>query len=328
MGFLDKCTTYADKLAQHANSPSVLVGVGIGLAVLGTAAACKATLEADDILEEANAELEKCNMVAEQFPDKYSEEAHRKDKGIVAVKTGLKLLKAYSPAIILFAGGIGSILCGFNILNKRYLAVIAAYEALDKSYSFYRNGVIAELGEEADKRFRHGIAKKELEVDKFDDEGNPTGKKKKAKVYTEDERGLSPYSYFFMPPCKDYTDNPYYNLKFLKDMEQYFNDKLHIEGHVYLDEVLKALDIPIKTFVEGEYPAEHMVGWLDKDMYGDRCKGNGYISFGIEELYNKLNGSVVPDVIEPVMLLDFNVDGLICGVAGIKVPKHRRINHK
>jgi hypothetical protein len=81
---------------------------------------------------------------------------------------------------------------------------------------------------------------------------------------------------------------------FLNGIQAYMNDLLHARGHLFLNEVYDALDIPRSD-------AGQHVGWT---MYGD---GDLFVDFGIIEVYNAnfVNGS------EPRILLDFNVDGPI-----------------
>ena len=74
------------------------------------------------------------------------------------------------------------------------------------------------------------------------------------------------------------------------------DDILHTKGHIFLNDVYEALGIP-KTEA-GQY-----VGW----MLGN---GNDYVDFGIYDMYKETNRDFVNGY-EPVILLDFNVDGVI-----------------
>ena len=282
-------------ITKHAKSPEIFVGVGIGLTVLGAVSACKATLKVNDILDEQGELLVKCNKAAELNED-YAKKSLDRDKAVIAAKTGSKLIRLYSGPVILFTGGIGSILCGFNILNGRHLAMIAAYKAVDESYKTYRGRVISELGGEADKRFKHGIVKKEADIQKLDKEGNPTDKTVKKKVDTIDDGKPSEYAKFFDESCPEWTPNPIANLDILRLKETVATDMLQARGHLFLNEVYDLLGIP-------RTEAGTAVGWK-------LGMGEDVVDFGIYNLYSDAGRRFV-NGLEPVILLDFNVDGPI-----------------
>lgn len=289
--------TAVSKVASHASSPSVLVGVGIGLMVLGGAAACKATLEAVDILEAANGDLGKIDDASQKAPDVYTEDRQLKDKVTVFTKTVVGMARIYAPAGLLAAGGIGSILCGHNLINGRYFGMVAAYKTLDTGYKAYRGAVVKELGEDADRRFRYGIEKKQLDIPKFDKEGNETGKtvKKTVDVRPDPDR-YSEYARYFDASCSEWTKNPEYNKLFLRSQEAAANDILQTRGHIFLNEVYDMLG-----FERTE--AGTAVGW----KLGN---GDDFVDFGMFDIYNEAGRNFV-NGIEPVILLDFNVDGPI-----------------
>lgn len=294
---LDKGLEIVEKsgITKHAKSPEVFVGVGIGLTVLGAVSACKATLKVDDILDEQGELLAKCNKAAEA-DEEYAKKHHDRDKAVIAAKTGTKIVRLYSGPVILFAGGVGSILCGFNILNGRHLAMIAAYKAVDESYKTYRSRVISELGDEADKRFKHGVVRKEADIQKFDKEGNPTDKTVKKKVGVVGDEKPSEFAKFFDESCPDWTPNPVANLDILRLKETVATDMLQARGHLFLNEVYDLLGLP-------RTEAGTAVGWK-LGMGDDR------VDFGIYNLYSDAGRRFV-NGLEPVILLDFNVDGPI-----------------
>ena len=284
-------------------SPEIFIGVGIGCMVAGGVFACKATVKAEAVIEEKNMTLEKINAVKaavesdeeaykEYTEETYSNEDYKKDLYITYSTMVKNLVKLYWPALVLGGIGIGSIMHGHNILSKRNLAIAAAYKTVKEGYSEYRKRVIDELGEDADKRFKYGIHKKDIEIEQEKDDG--TIKKKTIKDVDVLE-GYSKNAKFFDSASQHWQKSPEYNLLFLRERQEYANHLLQTRGHIFLNEVYDMLDIPRTK--EGA-----VEGWIRE--------GNGFVDFGIYELYSDAARNFVNGY-ENVILLDFNVDGNI-----------------
>ena len=80
---------------------------------------------------------------------------------------------------------------------------------------------------------------------------------------------------------------------FLKAQQAFANDKLQTRGHLFLNEVLDDLDLP-------RTPAGQIVGWTADGP-------DGYVNFRILEVERETEDGRH----EPVLLLDFNVEGNI-----------------
>jgi len=281
------------KIQKH--SPEILLTAGIIGTVAGTVMACKATLKVKEILEEKDKTVDTIHNCLEQKREDYTEEDAKKDLTIVYAQTGLKLVKNYAPSIAIGVLSITSILAGHNILKKRNVAIAAAYSLLDKSFKNYRNNVIDKFGESVDRELKYNIKTKEIEVTDKD------GKTHKELVEVVDgELGdHSLYARFFDASCSDFQKDPEYNLMFLRRQQDYANEKLKCQGHLFLNEVYDMLDIPRSK-------AGQVVGWIYDTK---NPKGDNYVDFGIynntEATRRFVNG------MEYNILLDFNVDGII-----------------
>lgn len=284
-------------------SPEIFIGVGIGCMVAGGIFACKATLKADSVIKEKNETLDKVKAARaavisdeEEFKDitkdVYSDEDYRKDLFITYSNAAKGFIKLYWPAIALGVIGTLSILQGHNIINKRNIAIAAAYETVKEGYSEYRKRVIDELGEEADKRFRYGTQKKDIEIQEEKDDGTVKTKTKKNAEVLE---GYSANAKFFDQASPYWEKSPEYNLVFLRERQAYANQRLDTYGHLFLNEVYDMLGIPRTKNGAVE-------GWVKE--------GNGFVDFGIYELYREAARDFVNGY-ENVILLDFNVDGNI-----------------
>lgn len=287
-------------LGTKKYSPEILMGVGVVGIVASTVVACKATLKASDIIVDAQEDLEKIKMVAEdpKYVDQYSEEDLKKDKTILYTQTGLKIAKAYLPAVGLGVASIACLVSSHNILKKRNIALAAAYTTIDKSFKEYRKRVTDRFGEEVERQIRHNIKAHEIEETIVDEDGNE--KKITKNVETCEIDGYSEYSRFFDDGCTGWEKDAEYNLVFLKAQQQYANDLLRSKGHLFLNEVYDMLGIPRSK-------AGQVVGWIYDP---ENPIGDNYVDFGIYDV-NKRGSRDFVNGYERTILLDFNVDGNI-----------------
>lgn len=291
---------YTMKLQKH--SPEILVVGGVIGTVVSAVMACKATTKAGDILDEAKTKVDQVHEVLEDpenTPERYSEEDSKKDLAIIYAQTGFKFVKLYAPSIILGAVSIASILGGHNILRKRNIALAAAYTAIDTSFKDYRKRVVERFGQEVDRELKYNLKAKKISETTVDE----NGKEKKEKVTAEiinDPSEYSDYARFYDDGCTGWTKDPEYNLMFLKGQQNYANDLLKSRGYLFLNEVYDMLGIPRSK-------AGQVVGWIYDE---DHPNGDNYVDFGLYDIRRQPVRDFVNGY-ERVILLDFNVDGII-----------------
>lgn len=289
-------------LILQKNSPEILLTLGIFGVLYATYMASKATyLKADEILEEAEDQLKKIQKVKENTElDKYSDEDFKKDIGIVYVKTGVSFIKLYGPSIAVMFGSIGCILSARHIMHSRNLAIMSAYNLIQGSYAAYRQRVVEDHGLETDRKYRLGL-REEIVTDSETDPETGKKSKKKSTVLKFDPNWVSDYARFFDESSAEWKKTPQHNMFFLKTQQNHLNDKFKIRGHMFLNEVYDALDIP-------RTEAGTMVGWLYDPK--DEGLGDNYIDFGLYDSNNTSSRDYVNGYARGI-LLDFNVDGLI-----------------
>lgn len=284
------------RVAKH--SPEILMTLGVAGVVTGTVLACKNTLKVPDLIHQHEDDILQIkhthNMMGTDKEPEYGY-SYRKEISTRYIKTGLELAKLYSPAISIGATGICCVLGSHGILKKRNLALTAAYNLVSGHFNEYRDRVREDLGVEKDRYFLGGEKEMEFEYDNSD----PKSRRKKQIVKTVglDPNKMSQYARYFDDASREWQTTPEYNLMYLKSQQSYFNNMLHARGHVFLNEVYDALDIPRSK--EGA-----VVGWALSD------NGDNFIDFGFMnpenpnamDFINGYNNSV---------LLDFNVDGVI-----------------
>lgn len=277
------------------HSPEILIGVGIIGVVTSTVLACRATIKANDILQDTNKELEK-NKEDDKNPSIATKDV-KKERVAIYARTSLKLAKLYSLPIAIGTASIAGIIASNNISRKRYGAMAAAYATVDRGFKAYRKNVIDRFGEEVDHQLRYNITPTEVKEKVTDEDGKTKTVKNKINVVKEDP---SDYARFFD------EGNPYWqkdadiNKMFLRAQQSFFNDKLKVEKRVFLNDVYKALGFPTTK-------AGQVVGWIYDP---DRDDIDNYIDFGIWDVHK----AAVRDFVngyERSIMLDFNVDGNI-----------------
>jgi hypothetical protein len=292
----------ARKVAQQGllaseKSPKILFVAGVAGMVGSTVLACRATLKLEETLETVEADHQKARDVHAlvNTPDyvgdaTYTDQEMRKDITIITVRGIGNVAKLYAPAVLLGAASIACLTKSHSLLQDRNLALTAAYAAVDTAFNNYRARVIERYGEDEDRLLRY---ENEV-VDVVDDE---TGKI--ASVTKATGAPGSTYARFYdEDSSRNWSPDPDINLLFLRQVQNYMNDRLKSRGHVFLNEVYGELGLSHTT------PGS-VVGWRwNKDS------GDDFIDFGIwdgtsETVNDFFNGR------EGAILLDFNVDGVI-----------------
>lgn len=305
--WLSKVSTSAAKLAGKAeftikkNSPEILLGAGI-VGFVGTVVlACRATCRADEVLEFHRKKIKDINdakEIADADPEgemSYDVEIYRQDKAIRYLKTTGNLAKLYAPTIAIGTLSLACILTSRNIMQKRYLGVVAAYNGLSAAFEEYRKRVRDEYGEGLDKHFRYGTTYEELPV--YDENGKKTKEKEQVeKTETGMVMQTDDSCRFFDSSNPNWDKNPTFSMMWLRGQQNILNDILHTRGHVFLNEVYDALGFP-------HTPQGAVLGWIDGE--GDDCIDFGLYDQNKESVRRFVNG------VDNVIMLEFNHDGVI-----------------
>ena len=287
------------KLKKH--SPEILVVAGVVGTVTSAVIACKATIKLNDILNESKETIDKIHYAIEhpeKLSEEYTEEEGKKDLAIVYTQSVLKVTKLYAPSVILGTLSITAILTSNNILRKRNVALAAAYTAVNKSFKEYRGRVVERFGKELDHELRYNIKAKEFEETTTDSKGKEKTVKKTVSVADPNE--YSEYARIFDNGNYGWSKDAESNLIFLKQQQNWANDKLKAKGHLFLNEVYDMLGFK-------RTKAGQVVGWIYDEEHptGDNFVDFGIYNLNIEKARDFVNGY------ERSIILDFNVDGPI-----------------
>ncbi len=291
------------KIKLQKNAPDIMVVAGAVIVVGSAIYACTKSVEAHDILEEANAKLKDIEYGADAADGDpgFDERIARKERMKVYGGLVRDLGRCYGPAIAGGATGLGLMLGAHKILKDRNTALTMAYANLLASYNSYRASVREELGDEREFMIRSGAKKETFEGDDIE-----SGKKVKKDLMVVHDDGTthSIYARIFDECNINWERSPSKNLSFIKAMQCFANDKLRAEGVVYLNDVYQMLGFPRTG--EGQ-----IIGWI-WDPNNEEHDGDNYIDFGIFD--NCFRKAEVRDFIngyEPCIWLDFNVDGVV-----------------
>lgn len=274
-------------------SPEILVGIGIIGFVTTVVLASKATKKLDHITknhaEEMDNIIEEYEVTSENIKlsdRKEMERTFARKVGRRYLLTTKELLVLYGPSLAVGAGAIGCFLGSYKVLSNRNAGLAAAYSVLQTTFNEYRKRTIAEngaKGEQADKEKMTAIVKAKKNNKSKDNFGDFD----------------SPYAVFFDEYSVYWKRDSAYNLQFLQSQQNYANDMLRANGHLFLNEVYKMLGLPHTS-------AGAVTGWVYSSRE-DQQIGDNFVDFGIHLPRNNsfVNGE------EPSILLDFNVDGVI-----------------
>lgn len=285
-------------LIIQKKSPEILLGIGI-IGFVGTVVlASKATLAADEVLKHHRKKLgdmKEAYDVSQIDSDlSYDVDLYKRDLLVQNTHTVVDLAKLYGPAIAVGTISLACILTSRNIMQKRYLGVVSAYNALSLAFEEYRQRVRNEAGELMDRHYRYGTELEEVVTETITEDG----KKKKSKKLVEIQgSGLpSGVAVFFDKSNPNWDPNPQFSLMFLRAQQNMANDILHTRGHIFLNEVLDMLGF--------EHTQEGAVlGWI-------MGAGDDFVDFGLYDPENENNRRFINGTYDAI-LLDFNHDGPI-----------------
>lgn len=294
------------KLSVKKHSPEILmIGGAIGV-VSSAVMACRATTKLSKIMSEHKTTIEQIHHFA-NHPEALSEDASytkddaKKDLMITKTKTCVNVAKLYAPSVILGALSLTCMISSNNILRKRNAAFAAAYAAIDNGFKNYRSNVVERFGKEVDKELRYNIKAKEIEEVTTDKDGKEKKTKKTVNVANIADN-YSDYARVYDCGCDNWQKDAEHNLWYLKQQQNYANEKLKANGYLFLNDVYDMLGIPRSK-------AGQLVGWI-YDSKDPNHKGDNYVDFGIYNISIEANRDFVNGY-EPTIILDFNVDGPI-----------------
>ena len=274
------------KLNVIRKSPEITLGLGIAMSVAAVGYTVWATVKAVETYKDTVEKLEQAERLLETEEEK--EDAIEKIK----MHRTLEWVKLYAPAIALETASILFTVKSHRIMKGRNAALIASVAAVTKELNDYRQRVRDAIGEEQENDIFNDAST--FTTVKVNEDGTS-----EETVEKTNQHG-SQYAAFFDASSKMWNNDVVYNLSFLKLVLLKLNNTLRIDGHVFLNQVYRALGLP--ETVAGQY-----VGWVVGSATGD-----GVIRF--TDVASGLSIEDIDDLDDPTVLIDFNVDGDIINI--------------
>lgn len=293
-------------LQVKKHSPEILLVTGIITGGAALIAACRATTKIESVLAETKNNVEQVHECAaageicvkegnEIRTVEYTEEDSKKDLTIIYAKSAWKFTKLYAPAIGLGVISLTCILASHGIIHKRNTALAATVTAVGNEFDAYRGRVVERFGADMDRELKYNIKAKEVEETIVNEDGTESVVKKTIEVIEDPYAGQSEYARCYCEGCTGHSKDPEANLTFLRAQQRWANDRLRVEGHVFLNEVYDMLGIPRSS-------AGAIMGWVYDPENPDYK-----IDFGIYNIHIPANRDFVNGW-ERSIWLDFNVD--------------------
>ena len=283
------------------NAPDILVYTGIAGFVTSTVLVGRASMKLEGHITElkSNLQVAEDSLVNGEALN-YTEQDASKDRKLMYLQSSIKIAKLYALPTVIGGVSIGCVLQSHSILKNRMLSLSAAYATLAVGFTAYKERVAARYGEEAEREIRYNIGTHVTEETTTNSKGKEKTTTTETKVMEEDCI-YSPYSKIFDESNVNWESDPEFSLSFLTAQQRYANDKLRATGHLFLNEVYDMLGFP-------RTKAGQVVGWIwDKNNNPD---GDNFVDFGVFNT-NKQKAIDFVNGYEPVIILDFNVDGNI-----------------
>ena len=231
------------KVGFVKRAPQIAVVAGVGMLVGATVCACKETIAAKEVIDDAKDVLQQCedSFTEEKvYNDKksgevkpYTFDVYQHDTRTIFLQTVVKLLKIYGPAILLTVGGVTCIFWAFKTLNKALIGANLALQTLNAKYDRLYQFAVNEHGEAKIKDVVDGVTVARKEKVK-----NPeTGKMEEKVVYDVPDNIPSNWI-IWGPEDSGWENEESYRLAYLNRIQSYMTDSLYVRDLIWLSEVV------------------------------------------------------------------------------------------
>lgn len=312
MSIFSSAAKFGSDLIQKVKfrSPELLIGAGVvGLVGAAVVAVRRGVRWHTAAKAEIVHDLETIKK-AEGSPQ-YTREDRVRDYARVIGKGVWSFTQIYGPSVAVGAASVVSILAGTGVLKGRLAAMTSAAATAQAALERYRSRVREKLGEDADYEFAYEVSAKKAKI-KHED-----GTKESLVTYhlvpsSGEWMAASPYSRLWDEDAIEWCANRDIQFLTLRSLENHFNQELNARGVVVLNDVYKALGLPMSKDAA-------LVGWIkdyEKPKMAKlaaelgRVPGDGVISFGVFENESPSARAYLAGDDNRVVL-DFNVDGVI-----------------
>ena len=321
--FIKKIGTNVAKTASKVKfwskrkSPELLIATGILAAAGSVAFAIKATLKLEDKLGGINKNIKDIRLKMEDenllANGQYSVQLGKKELTKAYGKAVLDITKLYGPAALCFTASVVAIMGSHRVMKGRMAGLAAAYTTVERAFGSYRERVANKIGKNAELDIYQNNFKEDREVEVDDKDGETKTSKRKIKQPHIDEN-----SYFVWIFDASHTEWSRYgklNIDWLMYAEKHLNEKLRLQGHLFLWDVYRELGVEPNQLGKRKLQASRVLGWIYDPEDPNR---DNYISFGLSDAEGNLNEHAMEAVRGDAkdIFVEFNPDGDILTGSG------------
>lgn len=312
MSIFSSAVRFGSHLVQKVKfrSPELLIGAGVvGLVGAAVVAVRRGVRWHNAAKNEILHDLETIKK-AEGSPE-YGREDRVRDYAQVIGKGVWSFTQIYGPSVAVGAASVMSILAGTGVLRGRLAAVTSAAVTAQAALDRYRQRVREKLGDDADYEFAHEVVGRKTKL-KHEDGTKETQVTYHLVPSSGEWMAASPYSRIWDESALEWSPNREIQYLTLRSLENHFNRELDARGVVFLNDVYKALGLPMS-------PEAALVGWIKNyetpkmkalaEKLG-RTPGDGVIDFGVFDGETASARAYLAGDDDRVVL-DFNVDGVV-----------------
>lgn len=289
-------TAKSIELGLKKAAPDIMFVAGIALSAASIFEFCKKSKKGSAIIDQCKDNLDE--IIEDHDLGDSTDKEYRHDILVETGKTAKELVKVYWVPATMWGVSTALITGSHCILKERNAALTVIATGLGAELRTLHKRIIDRFGEEVDQELKFGTETKEIETTSVDKETGEEIKNKAIVPVSNGCGGFSLFARYFDDGCAEWKNDAEYNLAFLKAREAEANQRLKANGYLYLNEVYDMLGMKRSR-------AGQKVGWQKNSPLGD-----GYVSFGIYNIYRQGNRDFVNGY-QPTVLLDFNVDGEI-----------------
>lgn len=312
MSIFSSAAKFGSNLIQKVKfrGPELLIGAGVvGLVGAAVVAVRRGVRWHSAAKAEILHDLETIKK-AEGSPQ-YTREDKVRDYAQVIGKGVWSFTQIYGPSVAVGAASVVSILAGTGILKGRLAAMTSAAATAQAALDRYRQRVREKLGDDTDAEFAHEVVSRKTKL-KHEDGTKETQVTYHLVPSSGEWMPASPYSRLWDESALEWSPNRELQYLTLRSLENHFNRELDVRGVVFLNDVYKALGLPMSKDAA-------LVGWIkdyEKPKMAKlaselgRVPGDGVISFGVFENESPSARAYLAGDDDRVVL-DFNVDGVI-----------------
>ena len=298
------------KVKNAKNTPKYMLIGGVTMIISAGVIACVKTLKLEEKVDDAKESIDHIKELREageyvidtetDETAEYTDVLYRKDLFWVYGRTVVEVTKLYLPSLLLTGIGVGLIGGSNKILSDKLSQMTITATALSEAYNKYRRNVIADQGEEADRRYRLGLeTKKNFEMTVVDEEGKLINKKEKKIDIISNVKNVASQYAVILDNCDVYTPSDIeYTVRALEAYMNIAQAKYDARKYIYLYEIWESIGA-LNCVSDEAIAMSHQVGLV---------KGYGDDDIKFDLVPTHLGSE---DKFKSVLLLDINCMGPI-----------------